>query len=116
MRCHYRHRVHGDPFFMPGLQDITAHVDFTSVAEAGRAAGLDVLGYTTQGNFLIGCGLTDLLARADPRNVTDYLPLANQAQRLVSPAEMGEFFKVIALGKGLDTPLRGFASGHPLPL
>lgn len=116
LMCHYRHYAHTDPFYLPGLQDITSHVDFTCVAEAGRAAGLEVLGYTTQGNFLIGCGLTDLLARADPRNVSDYLPLANQAQRLVSPAEMGEFFKVIALGKRLDTPLTGFGSGHPLPL
>ena len=116
LMCHYRHYAHTDPFYLPGLQDITSHVDFTGVAEAGRAAGLEVLGYTTQGNFLIGCGLTDLLARADPRNVTDYLPLANQAQRLVSPAEMGEFFKAIALGKGIETSLRGFGSGHPLPL
>ena len=114
--CHYRHYAHADPFYLPGLQDITAHVDFTAVAAAARGAGAQVLGYTTQANFLIGCGIADLLARVDPNAVTEYLPLANQAQRLLSPAEMGEFFKVLAIGKGLDLALCGFAEGRPLPL
>ena len=116
LMCHYRHYAHADPFYLPGLQDITAHVDFTAVAAAARGAGAQVLGYTTQANFLIGCGIADLLARVDPNAVTEYLPLANQAQRLVSPAEMGEFFKVLAIGKGLDLALCGFAEGRPLPL
>lgn len=115
LMCHYRHYAHGDPFYLPGLQDITAHVDFTLVAKAAGEAGAEVLGYTTQANFLLACGLPELLARADPADVTTYLPLANQAQRLVSPAEMGEFFKVLALGKGIESPLMGF-SGRGLPL
>lgn len=115
LMCHYRHYAHGDPFYLPGLQDITAHVDFTLVAKAASEAGAEVLGYTTQANFLLGCGMADLLTGTDPSNTASYLPLANQAQRLISPAEMGEFFKVLALGKGVATSLTGF-SGRGLPL
>jgi SAM-dependent MidA family methyltransferase len=100
LMCHYRHFAHPDPFVYPGLQDITAHVDFTSVAEAGTAAGLQLAGYTTQAHFLLAGGLTDLLAKADPGDPARYLPLTNQFQRLVSPAEMGEFFKVIGFSRG----------------
>jgi SAM-dependent MidA family methyltransferase len=111
LRCHYRHHAHDDPFFLPGLQDITSHIDFTAMAEAGAASGLAVLGYTNQAQFLINCGITDLVARTPPDEARAYLPLAAQAQKLTSPAEMGELFKVIALGKGIAEPLLGFASG-----
>jgi SAM-dependent MidA family methyltransferase len=111
LMCHYRHHAHGEPFYWPGLQDITAHVDFSAIAEAGIAHGCELLGFTTQANFLINCGITGLLAETSPEDVANYLPLANQAQFLMSPAEMGELFKVIALGKGIDTSLIGFARG-----
>jgi len=111
LMCHYRHQAHDDPFFYPGLQDITAHVDFTSMAEAGVTHGLQLQGYTTQAQFLINCGITDLLSEVSPTDMAAYLPLTTQAQKLLSPAEMGELFKVIALGKSLQTPLRGFAGG-----
>lgn len=111
LRCHYRHRAHDDPFFLPGLQDITSHVDFTAIAEAAAEGGLEVMGYANQAQFLINCGLTDLVARTPPEDVRAYLPLASQVQKLTSPAEMGELFKVIALGKGVSAPLLGFASG-----
>jgi SAM-dependent MidA family methyltransferase len=111
LMCHYRHHAHGDPFFWPGLQDITAHVDFNAIAHAAMEQKLDVLGFTTQANFLINCGITDLLAETSPEDTARYLPLANQAQFLLSPAEMGELFKVIALGKGIDKPLIGFVRG-----
>lgn len=111
LMCHYRHYAHDDPFYLPGLQDITAHVDFTAIAETGIAHGLNLLGYTSQAHFLLNCGITDLLARASPEQAGAYLPLAAQAQKLLNPAEMGELFKVIALGKGMDTPLLGFARG-----
>jgi len=111
LMCHYRHRAHDDPFFLPGLQDITAHVDFTSVAEAAVDGGLSVLGYTTQARFLINCGITELLAAEDPAAAARYLPIASQAHRLLSPAEMGELFKVLALGRQFDEPLRGFPIG-----
>lgn len=111
LMCHYRHHAHDDPFYLPGLQDITAHVDFTAIAEAGVRRGLNLLGYTSQDHFLINCGITDLLARVSPEQASAYLPLAAQAQKLLNPAEMGELFKAIALGKGVDMPLLGFVRG-----
>ena len=111
LMCHYRHQAHGEPFFLPGLQDITAHVDFTAIVEAGYEAGLDFLGYTTQANFLLNCGLPDILARTPAEDALRYLPQAKAANKLISAAEMGELFKVIALGKGIDETLIGFAQG-----
>ena len=107
--CHYRHRAHTDPFFLPGAQDITAHVNFSTMMDAARSVGLDIEGFTTQANFLIACGITDQLGEIDPANAAQYLPLANQVQRLLSPAEMGELFKVLAVGRGMDFQLLGFA-------
>lgn len=111
LMCHYRHHAHDDPFFLPGLQDITAHVNFTDIAECGIDADMELMGYTNQAFFLINCGITALLQDTTPENLRDYLPLSAQLQKLTSPAEMGELFKVIALGKNLATPLCGFARG-----
>ena len=111
LMCHYRQHAHDDPFLYPGLQDITAHVDFTALAEAGVAHGLQLQGYCGQAQFLINCGITDLLAQVSPSDVVSYLPLAAQAQKLLSPAEMGELFKVIALSKDLAQGMLGFSSG-----
>ena len=111
LMCHYRHRAHGDPFYLPGLQDITAHVDFSALADAARAGGLDVLGYSGQAQFLVNCGITDLLAQTDAADARRYAPLASAANRLLSPAEMGELFKVLAVGRGVNRPLTGFAQG-----
>ncbi len=110
LMCHYRQQAHDDPLVYPGLQDITAHVDFTTVAEAGAAGGLDVLGFASQAQFLINCGITELLAEVSPHDMAAYLPLATQAQKLLSPAEMGELFKVIAMGRGV-AGLQGFVRG-----
>ncbi|SCY54600.1 SAM-dependent methyltransferase, MidA family [Nitrosospira sp. Nl5] len=111
LMCHYRHHAHADPFYLPGLQDITSHVDFTAVANAATAAGLELLGYTTQANFLINCRITETLARTSVDSTKEYLPLANQLQKLTSPAEMGELFKVIAVGRNIFQPLTGFIRG-----
>ena len=119
LMCHYRHHAHDDPFYLPGLQDITAHVNFTGIAECGIDAGLELLGYTSQAFFLINCGIADLIQDTSPENLRDYLPLSAQLQKLTSPAEMGELFKVIAFGKKSpmdsdgDTadPLTGFTRG-----
>ncbi|MDR1462784.1 MAG: SAM-dependent methyltransferase [Azoarcus sp.] len=111
LMCHYRHRAHDDPFLWPGLADVTGSVDFTAMAEAGFDAGLDVLGYTSQGQFLLNCGLLDCLARRGPRDGADYLRAANAVQKLTLPREMGELFKVLMLGRGIDTALLGFARG-----
>jgi len=97
---HYRHRVHADPFLWPGLSDLTAHVDFTAIADAGERAGLHVAGFATQASFLLGCGILDLLARAGPADSADYLRAAVAVQRLTSAAEMGELFKVLLLARG----------------
>jgi SAM-dependent MidA family methyltransferase len=111
LMCHYRHRAHGDPFFLPGLQDVTAHVDFSAVAAAAASAELDVLGYVNQTQFLVNCGITDLMLRVPPEDVARYAPQAAAANKLLSPAEMGELFKAIAIGRGVPEPLLGFRSG-----
>jgi len=111
IRCHYRHRAHDNPFWWPGLSDITAHVDFTAIAEAGHGAGLDVQGYTSQAGFLINLGLGERLAARRAASDASALRASGAVQMLLSPNEMGELFKVIALGRGLDVPLRGFSRG-----
>jgi SAM-dependent MidA family methyltransferase len=110
LMCHYQHHAHSDPLCLIGLQDITAHVDFSAIAHAAVGAGIEVLGYTNQAQFLINCGITDVLA-ATPADDPAYPRLAAQAQKLVSPAEMGELFKVIALGKNFSAPLLGYSRG-----
>ena len=111
LRAHYRHHALDDPFYLPGLTDLTAHVDFSAAARAGMAAGLVLAGFTSQAAFLLGSGLTDLLTDISPTDAAAYLPQANAVQRLVSPAEMGELFKVMALTKGEVPALAGFARG-----
>jgi SAM-dependent MidA family methyltransferase len=107
--CHYRHRVHADPLRWPGLQDITASVDFSAVALAARRAGLRLAGYTTQAGFLLATGLDRFLAESDPADAVAHLALVQGAKLLTLPGEMGERFKVIGLEKGLDGPWAGFA-------
>lgn len=111
LMCHYRHHAHDDPFVLTGLQDITAHVDFTAMASAGAEAGLSVLGFTTQAHFLVNTGITEILAETPAADTRAYAPLAADAQKLLSPAEMGELFKVLALGRGVDDALLGFMRG-----
>jgi SAM-dependent MidA family methyltransferase len=108
LMCHYRHRSHDDPFVYPGLQDITAHVDFTAVAEAADAAGLRVAGYNTQAMFLLATGLESMLQSTDVSD-PEFLHLAKQVKTLTMPGEMGELFKVMALSKGYDQALLGFS-------
>ncbi len=97
LMCHYRHRAHSNPFWWPGLQDITAQVDFTAVAGAAIANELDVHGYTHQAAFLLNCGITDFMTGQEEPRIR--LELSRQIQRLTLPGEMGEAFKVIALTK-----------------
>lgn len=97
---HYRHRSHADPFLWPGLSDLTAHVDFTAIAEAAEGAGMRVAGFATQASFLLGCGILDLLAATGAPESTTYLREAAAVQKLISPAEMGEMFKVLLLAGG----------------
>jgi SAM-dependent MidA family methyltransferase len=106
LMCHYRHHAHPDPFYWPGLQDITAHVDFTAMAVAAVEQGAEVLAYTSQGAFLLNAGIGELLLRTSPEASAQYLPQANALQKLISPAEMGELFKVLAIGKNVEWPQR----------
>ncbi len=107
LRCHFKHRAHENPLAHLGVQDITAWVDFTRVAEAADAAGLEVLGFATQAAFLLGTGIEALVARAgDP---AARARAASEARQLLLPGEMGEAFKVMALGRECSGPLRGFA-------
>lgn len=110
LMCHYRHYAHPDPFYLPGLQDVTVHVDFTSIIAAAHPAGLDLLGYTSQGRFLMNCGLLDLLAEI-PGGTPDYFRASAAVGKLTLPHEMGELFKVMALGKGIEASLLGFSLG-----
>lgn len=110
LMCHYQHYAHTDPLILVGLQDITAHIDFTTLAEAAQTAGLHVAGYTNQANFLLACGLPTLLSAYD-YNDSHYLRLAQQAKMLILPSEMGELFKVMALTRHFDMPLIGFGRG-----
>jgi SAM-dependent MidA family methyltransferase len=107
--CHFRHRAHYDPFLHPGLQDISASVDFTAVAEAASDAGLDVLGFTTQAHFLLGCGLADMAAVHEAADPARQFELAQQVRRLTLPGQMGERFKAMALGRAVKGPLAGFS-------
>lgn len=111
LMCHFRHRAHSQPLIYPGLQDITAHVDFTAMADAALEGGLDVLGYTSQARFLMNAGLPQLLAQLDPDDTINYAKTVSAVQKLISEAEMGELFKVLAVGKNIDIPLIGFSSG-----
>jgi len=104
LMCHYRHHAHPDPLYLPGLQDITAHVDFTAMAMAAVTGGLELLAYTSQAAFLLAAGLGDILLRTAPTDQRHYLPQANAVQRLTSPAEMGELFKVLVVGTGVEMP------------
>ena len=108
LRCHYQHRAHQNPFFYPGIQDITAHVDFTAVAESGYDNGFKVAGFTTQANFLMGAGMLEMAVNPN-MPIEQQIAIAQQIKTLTLPDEMGETFKVIALNKGVDLPMMGFA-------
>jgi SAM-dependent MidA family methyltransferase len=110
LKCHFQHQSHNDPFFYPGIQDITTHVDFSAVAAAGRLVGMEVVGYCSQGGFLISMGLLDNFEkkRKSAIPVTDIVSLSQEVKKLTLPHEMGELFKVIALSKNYTCPLSGF--------
>lgn len=110
LMCHYQHRAHTDPLQLIGLQDITAHVDFTAVAIAAEAADLEVTAYSNQANFLLGCGLSEILLQHAEQDAKTYITLTQQAKILILPSEMGELFKVIALSRNWHEPLIGFVN------
>lgn len=109
LMCHTRHRAHADPFQQIGLQDLTSHVDFTALAQAGQDAGLTLAGFTTQGAFLLGNGLLTLAEENFSDDLKSNIQQSQQIQILTAPHEMGELFKVMAFTKNLDFPLQGFS-------
>jgi SAM-dependent MidA family methyltransferase len=110
LMCHYRHRAHADALWFPGLQDITAFVDFTAVAEAASDAGLSLEGFSSQAQFLVACGIDRILAQADAGDLPRFLRLSNEAKRLLLPGEMGERFKVAGFSRRLRQPVTGFGA------
>lgn len=112
LACHYRHRVHHDPLWYPGLQDITAHVDFSAMALAAESAGLSTIGYTSQGNFLLNAGLLDALSQLPVQKTAEYARQAQAVQKLVSESEMGELFKVLAVSRQIDDPGPAFSRAN----
>ena len=111
LMCHYQHYAHTEPLIYVGLQDITAHVDFSSIAYTGVNKSLDLAGFCSQAQFLMNCGILNVMSQVSPHDMAKYAPLAAAAQKLMSPAEMGDLFKVIGFTKNLDEPLIGFVSG-----
>lgn len=109
LMCHYRHRAHGDALFYPGLCDITAHVDFSAIASAGTRAALRVAGFCAQAPFLLSCGILERLEAVGAPESLAYMKAASQVQALLSPAEMGELFKVLALARSPAIDWLGFA-------
>lgn len=112
LKCFFRHFAHDDPFLYPGIQDISAHVEFSSLADAADEAGLDLGGFTNQAEFLLATGLLDQCRDFDPL-ADDYASLTGQIKRLTLPGEMGELVKVIGLTRGMRAGLSGF-SGRDL--
>lgn len=108
LMCHYRHRAHPDPLILVGLQDITAHVDFSALAQSAFDAGMDVMGYTSQAQFLLAGGIGEMAAEIDSADTIPYLEMTQQIKKLTLPNEMGELFKVLAIGRDISSPLQGF--------
>ena len=108
LMCYYQHRSHADALRYPGLQDITAFVDFTAIAEAALTANFEVDGYTNQASFLLACGLAELTEPLMSSDVQQQLLLSQQIKTLTLPSEMGERFKVMALSKNLKKAIHGF--------
>ena len=109
LACYYRHRADGNPLDRPGQKDITAHVDFTRLAEAAIDAELEISGYATQADFLVNCGITEFLQEIDPGKSEIYLPAVSAVQKLLSPSAMGDMFKVMSFSRGINEPLIGFS-------
>ena len=113
LMCHYQHHAHTDPFFYPGIQDITSHVDFTAIANAATGCGFQLDGYTTQAHFLLENNFQSILESMSDGTPESMVILSREVQKLVMPHEMGELFKVIGFSKNLEHGMTGF-SNHDL--
>jgi SAM-dependent MidA family methyltransferase len=109
LMCHFRHHAHADPYIHVGLQDITAHVNFTALAKCAHDSGLSLLGFSNQASFLLSLGILDVIETDMQATGTASMLLGQQVKRLTLPSDMGELFKVLAVGAGIEGPLAGFA-------
>ncbi|AWD32745.1 hypothetical protein CKSOR_00644 [Candidatus Kinetoplastibacterium sorsogonicusi] len=112
LMCHIKHYAHTNPLIAPGEQDITAHIDFTAIAENAISTNLQIMGYTTQSHFLINSGILNILSKTDINDHKLYLKKTNAVKKFLSETDMGELFKVIAIGKDIELDLIGFANGN----
>lgn len=112
--AHYRHRAIPDPFYLPGLSDITAHVEWTTLTQTALSNNMSLIGYQSQAAYLLNAGIGELLlANLDPGNPQEFLPHSNAVQKLLSEAEMGELFKAIAFSKTNDQELASICESLP---
>lgn len=107
LMCHYQHRAHPDPLILPGLQDVTAHIDFTAMADAALDSGMEISGFTTQGHFLLNMGMLDM-ATQTTLNEAERLQINHEIKNLTLDTEMGEQFKVMACSKRCEQIVPGF--------
>jgi len=108
LMCHYRHHAHSNPYIHVGLQDITAHVDFTALARCAHESGLSLMGFTTLASFLLSLDILGIIDSDMQVPTADSMLLGQQIKKLTLPSEMGELFKVLAVGAGIEAPLAGF--------
>lgn len=108
LMCHYHHRAHPDPLLFPGLQDITAYVDFSVLADSADVAGMQLAGYCTQAHYLLDNGLENMLAELDPSDQVGFFRRVSEIKTLTLPGEMGERFKVISFVKNCASIPGGF--------
>jgi SAM-dependent MidA family methyltransferase len=112
LMCHYKHYTHDNPLIHPGIQDITTHVNFSYIAREASKLGLNVTGYISQANFLINCGILHLLEKVNIEDSSLYVKSVSEVHKLLSPAEMGDLFKVMILEKNININLLGLRQNN----
>jgi SAM-dependent MidA family methyltransferase len=112
LMCHFKHHAHDNPLIHLGIQDITSHVNFSYVAREASKLGLHIKGFISQANFLINCGILDLLERVNIEDHAKYMKSVSEIQKLLSPSEMGDLFKVMAIEKNIDMDLMGLKNNN----
>jgi SAM-dependent MidA family methyltransferase len=110
--CHFKHHAHDNPLIHPGIQDITSHVNFSYVATEASKLGLHTKGFISQANFLINCGILDLLGKVNIEDQALYMKSVSEIQKLLSPAEMGDLFKVMVIEKNIDIDFIGLKNNN----
>ena len=110
--CHFKHYAHDNPLIQLGIQDITTHVNFSYVAKEASKLGLNITGFISQANFLINCGILNLLEKINLEDRALYMKSVSEIQKLLSPSEMGDLFKVMTLEKNIDIDLLGLKQNN----